>query len=232
MTLQPLKHIAGITFVITSLRVTSAPPSSLAPSSNATPSMTLYSQRSPRPPKRTFGIDTRPEARIYVLPRKATLRETICSLWYPQAPLCVVDFEHEPRFTCGWTLQELLTPRRIKFYDKGWRASRPSQQQGRPRTRVHLLQRHRDPPDDDVVATTVMASKAVVSGKSCPVHRTARIEDTAYCLYGLFDVHPTAVAKMPFRGWSRQSWRDPTRGFFAWSGQASERHSASSNATG
>ncbi|KAF9243199.1 hypothetical protein BU15DRAFT_72392 [Melanogaster broomeanus] len=49
--------------------------------------------------------------------------------WYSHSDLCIIhlaessscsDFDHEPWFTRGWTLQELLAPRRVKFYTKTW----------------------------------------------------------------------------------------------------------------
>lgn len=59
------------------------------------------------------------------------LDESIRSMyrWYQQAYICLtylaetVDIDQmykDPWFTRGWTLQELLAPRYIKFYDKNW----------------------------------------------------------------------------------------------------------------
>jgi len=61
----------------------------------------------------------------------AELEEAIRSMyrWYSNAEVCIAylegsssvkDFGMEPWFTRGWTLQELLAPRKIKFYGKGW----------------------------------------------------------------------------------------------------------------
>ncbi|KAI9571063.1 hypothetical protein HD554DRAFT_2017649, partial [Boletus coccyginus] len=49
--------------------------------------------------------------------------------WYANAPLCIVyledtintsDLEHNKWFARGWTLQELLVPKKLKFYNKNW----------------------------------------------------------------------------------------------------------------
>ena len=46
--------------------------------------------------------------------------------WYRDADLCIVFLAHsytladvlkDPWFSCGWTLQELLAPRHIKFFN-------------------------------------------------------------------------------------------------------------------
>ena len=61
----------------------------------------------------------------------AELDESIRSMfsWYRNAAICIVylaqtndlrDFAHDRWFTRGWTLQELLAPRRLKFYSKRW----------------------------------------------------------------------------------------------------------------
>ncbi|KAG1723183.1 uncharacterized protein EDB91DRAFT_181705 [Suillus paluster] len=61
----------------------------------------------------------------------AELDEAIQAMfsWYRTATVCiaylacsssVLDFVQEPWFTRGWTLQELLAPKRIKFYGQNW----------------------------------------------------------------------------------------------------------------
>ncbi|KAF4584844.1 hypothetical protein EYR40_001660 [Pleurotus pulmonarius] len=58
------------------------------------------------------------------------LDEAIRSMynWYKNSKLCIVylgdsgpnELEGDPWFTRGWTLQELLAPRRLKFFCKDW----------------------------------------------------------------------------------------------------------------
>ena len=60
------------------------------------------------------------------------LEESIRSMfnWYRNSKICIVHLadttsfrtlRQDPWFTRGWTLQELLAPRRIKFFEKSWR---------------------------------------------------------------------------------------------------------------
>ena len=53
--------------------------------------------------------------------------------WYRYSAVCIIyladssgvgDFEDDPWFTRGWTLQELLAPIEIKFYTKDWKSIR------------------------------------------------------------------------------------------------------------
>ncbi|KAJ8502796.1 hypothetical protein ONZ45_g11430 [Pleurotus djamor] len=58
------------------------------------------------------------------------LDESIRSMftWYKHSYVCIAllsassadDWEHDPWFTRGWALQELLAPSRMVFYDKNW----------------------------------------------------------------------------------------------------------------
>lgn len=59
------------------------------------------------------------------------LDEAICSMyrWYRDATVCIVhladtvmlaDVTRDEWFKRGWTLQELLAPQRIKFFNKNW----------------------------------------------------------------------------------------------------------------
>lgn len=61
----------------------------------------------------------------------AELDESVRSMfsWYRDAAICIAylsetndlrDLVHDRWFTRGWTLQELLAPRRLKFYSKSW----------------------------------------------------------------------------------------------------------------
>ena len=59
------------------------------------------------------------------------LEESIRSMfnWYRNSKICIVhlantihlsDLRRDPWFTRGWTLQELLAPKRVKFFRKSW----------------------------------------------------------------------------------------------------------------
>lgn len=114
--------------------------------------------------------------------------------WYGDSKLCIVyledvypggkSFEQSEWFTRGWTLQELIAPRNILFYDRDWHSIG---------ARVDLL---------DVLGRVTGIQKAVLSHTRDPRsysvacrmswaagRETTRVEDRAYSLFGLFDVN-------------------------------------------
>lgn len=130
------------------------------------------------------------------------LDEAIRSMyrWYSLANVCIVhlaqsstvdDFEREPWFTRGWTLQELLAPNVVRFYGKDWN---PISAQ------VHA---HGDK-DNEVITRAITRVTGIPDvhlrrfNPSCALvaeimtwsakRKTTRIEDRAYSLLGLFNV--------------------------------------------
>ncbi|KAH9218080.1 hypothetical protein DL95DRAFT_423637 [Leptodontidium sp. 2 PMI_412] len=111
----------------------------------------------------------------------AELTESINSMfqWYQDAKECFVflsDLKSGPNvaerlktcrwFTRGWTLQELIAPKRVRFYDDNWDYRQ-------------LLLRERK-----------LIHYSIAKRMSWAAHRQAtRVEDRAYCLLGLFDVN-------------------------------------------
>ena len=160
--------------------------------------------------------------------------------WYAHAHVCIVhlgaslsvaDFEREPWFKRGWTLQELLAPRRIKFYDKEWHPFTVLANDKDDTELMSTLSTVTGVPRDIVVADNSRG----VNGHGvweimswAATRKTTRIEDAAYCLYGLFDVHlPIAYGegeKAFPRFVEAIVARCPTWDVFAWAGQASEGH--------
>ena len=134
----------------------------------------------------------------------AELSEAINSMfrWYLEAEVCYafledvchdtktpVEFEtefvHSRWFTRGWTLQELLAPPKLVFFDSNWR------QCG---TRARW--------EDLISKTTGIHSGALCGDLQliqtfsvaqrmswAATRQTSREEDVAYCLMGLFDVN-------------------------------------------
>jgi hypothetical protein len=134
----------------------------------------------------------------------AELSEAINSMyqWYRKAEVCYAylsdvsvvtgdiggasilsGFEESRWFTRGWTLQELLAPTHLLFFDKNWQriGSRSD------------LEKH-------VTKITSISSAALqgeelrfftVAQRMCWASKrtTTRIEDLAYCLLGIFDVN-------------------------------------------
>ncbi|KAI4865454.1 HET-domain-containing protein [Hypoxylon rubiginosum] len=135
----------------------------------------------------------------------AELSEAINSMfkWYRESKVCYVflsdvsdpnedfstnnsSFRASRWFTRGWTLQELLAPRKILFYDCRWKLI------GQLSLRSKLC---------DVVSEITSIPTAYLEGAPLSManiaHRmswaskreTTREEDIAYCLLGIFDVN-------------------------------------------
>jgi hypothetical protein len=86
-------------------------------------------------------------------------------------------------FTRGWTLQELIAPLRVAFYDKEWNYIS---------SKYFLSTAIKDITGipNTVLTAPVMGSRYVGEIMSWASRReTSRVEDTAYCLLGLFDIN-------------------------------------------
>ena len=130
----------------------------------------------------------------------AELTEAINSMyrWYKDAGICLAylsDVEgtdmalpHVQRqfrvsrwFTRGWTLQELLAPLHVRFYNRDWQ-----------------LLGNKDALRADIFAVTGIAAEGMLRPHAASVaqrmfwgssRQTTRPEDLAYCLLGLFGVN-------------------------------------------
>ncbi len=136
----------------------------------------------------------------------AELSESINSMfyWYKQAERCVAYLEDlepgrgEPAeaelakcrwFTRGWTLQELIAPRDVQFYDSHWTLRGGKRELCHSLSGVTKIDGHvlwpRTQNIQGVLRTVSVAKKmSWAAGR-----RTTRIEDKAYCLLGIFDVN-------------------------------------------
>ncbi|KAI4182000.1 MAG: hypothetical protein LQ346_006660 [Caloplaca aetnensis] len=134
----------------------------------------------------------------------AELSEAINSMydWYDKAAVCyaymsdvsmtaegldatVIDaFKSSRWFRRGWTLQELLAPSKIIFYDKDWRCLGSRARLANyitSATGIH--QRY-------LRSKIPCASASIATRMSWAAHRsTTRVEDEAYCLLGLFQIN-------------------------------------------
>jgi hypothetical protein len=173
------------------------------------------------------------------------LEESIRSMfrWYQNSEICIVHLGEttelgtmlrDPWFTRGWTLQELLAPKAIKFYSQTWlpfTAERNdkiadtksgiclweiiSEITGIPQ--VQLL--NFEPGTISVRERMVWVSK----------RKTTRIEDMAYCLIGIFNI-PLSIAygegQVAFHRLQVEIvQRSHDRGLFVWSGSPSPQNS-------
>jgi len=133
----------------------------------------------------------------------AELTESINSMfhWYAKSAVCyvfLVDLPTNVEFgvgigSCkwisrGWTLQETIAPRNLVFYDQQWRcrgnkfelSAHLSAVTGIP---VSVLRRDRNIWQYSVAQRMSWAAK----------RQTTRVEDTAYCLLGIFEVNMPLV---------------------------------------
>jgi ankyrin repeat protein len=124
----------------------------------------------------------------------AELSEAINSmyLWYEAADICYAYLDDVPSkksfvesrwFTRGWTLQELVAPEKITFFDDEWNPLG---------SRVELC----EPVSQCTgIPTTLLSGSenldafSIAQRMSWAARRqTKRIEDRAYCMLGLFDI--------------------------------------------
>jgi hypothetical protein len=124
----------------------------------------------------------------------AELSEAINSMYafYHRATICYVylndvvstrDFEQSSWFTRGWTLQELLAPSKLHFFNHMWKpigsrrrlAPKIERITGIPRRALRYLS----------LAEYCVAEKFSWSAN----RKTTREEDCAYCLLGLFQIN-------------------------------------------
>lgn len=129
------------------------------------------------------------------------LSEAINSMfrWYKDAEVCyaylsdvdIGDGSVEPSFTLGrsrwltrgWTLQELLAPKTIRFYDKKWTCI------GSKRELAHVLVDITGIPQPFLLGRASLRDASVAQRMSwASTRKTKRKEDMAYCLLGIFDI--------------------------------------------
>lgn len=125
------------------------------------------------------------------------LSEAINSMyrWYQRAEVCYVylqdvekatwqeSFPRSKWFTRGWTLQELLAPRAVVFYDRKWRPLGDKIALATEISRITSIA-------VDALQTGDLSPYSVAQKMSWAAKRvTTRPEDQAYCLMGLFGVN-------------------------------------------
>ena len=173
------------------------------------------------------------------------LEESIRSMfnWYRNSKICIVhladttrlsDLQLDPWFTRGWTLQELLAPKSIKFFRKSWK-----------HLTLDSVNNDKDP-DFKVslwelisfitripLSTLLDFTPGIDHARDALVwvskRKTTRIEDIAYCLIGLLGI-PFSIAygegNMAFRRLQVEILQHSyDKGLFAWTGQPSAYNS-------
>ncbi|KAI1432268.1 HET-domain-containing protein [Xylaria sp. CBS 124048] len=127
----------------------------------------------------------------------AELSEAINSMyaWYRDSVVCYAfladvdgavpgSFARSRWFTRGWTLQELLAPEKVVFFDGRWKVLGDRKQLAQSIcdiTRIHIGALH----DRNTVSEYSVAQRmSWVAGR-----QTSRHEDIAYCLLGIFNIN-------------------------------------------
>ncbi|KAE8379811.1 ankyrin repeat-containing domain protein [Aspergillus bertholletiae] len=124
----------------------------------------------------------------------AELSEAINSmfLWYQEADVCYaylsdvphIPFEECRWFTRGWTLQELIAPRQVIFFDQDWVML------GDKATLRRVISQCTRIPESILLGEADLETFSIAQRMSWAAERqTSRFEDRAYSLMGLFGVH-------------------------------------------
>lgn len=164
--------------------------------------------------------------------------------WYANSYLCIVhlaestsyvDWVNESWFRRGWTLQELLAPKRVKFYDKNWQPFAPPAIED-DRKFADVLSSLSSITN---ISKTVLTADNSQGVQGCTFweimswaskRETTRIEDRAYSLIGLFRVSLTVTYGEGELAFSRLveviAAKNPSWHIFTWFGQPSRDHFA------
>jgi hypothetical protein len=114
------------------------------------------------------------------------LRERELPCQKDELPTCLSTISNSRWFTRGWTLQELLAPEEVYFYDSSWNFL------GRRSSLPRLLSVVTRIDEDVIKEPKRMHDSAisVATKMSWAAHRTTKkMEDRAYSLLGIFCVH-------------------------------------------
>jgi len=127
------------------------------------------------------------------------LSEAINSMynWYRDSSMCLAflddfdihknpltDLQHCRWFTRGWTLQELLAPSQVHFFDSAWRIFGTKTSISRELEKITTIEA------SILIEPARIGSRSVGMKMSWAANRvTTREEDMAYCLLGIFEVN-------------------------------------------
>lgn len=135
----------------------------------------------------------------------AELSEAINSMfsWYARSAICYAyiedarefDFQNDRDaeefgkcrwFSRGWTLQELIAPSIVVFFSRNWLEFGRRQSLSKLLSKITGIDLRilENPELERILATSIAKRMSWASSRV-----TTRVEDMAYCLLGLFDVH-------------------------------------------
>ncbi|KAG6328848.1 hypothetical protein ID866_10241 [Astraeus odoratus] len=122
--------------------------------------------------------------------------------WYRDCHVCIAylaestsvnDLVYDVWFTRGWTLQELVAPKTMKFYGKDWVPISNSTNDKQDPTMMNVVSRATGIPLDDLRCFRPGTRDVHTRMMWASTRTTTRIEDIAYCLIGIFDVSMTVA---------------------------------------
>ncbi|CAK7245122.1 MAG: hypothetical protein STHCBS139747_006691 [Sporothrix thermara] len=93
-------------------------------------------------------------------------------------------FKNSAWFTRGWTLQELLAPSKVQFYSSEWLPLGTKDSERHLIADITHIEKDYIKRPEDVYTASVARRMSWMANR-----RTTRVEDTAYCLLGLFGIH-------------------------------------------
>uniref|UniRef100_A0A8H7K7J1 Heterokaryon incompatibility domain-containing protein n=1 Tax=Bionectria ochroleuca TaxID=29856 RepID=A0A8H7K7J1_BIOOC len=151
------------------------------------------------------------------------LSEAINSMfrWYEKSRICfafLIDVQpgvdaYDPDsafatsrwFTRGWTLQELVAPKRVDFFSMDWGYIGSRDELAAPIQRItsinefYLVDHHQWPSRQNLLCTASVAERMSWAAR----RTTTREEDAAYCMFGMFDISMPLVPGEGARAFQR-----------------------------
>ncbi|KAE9378803.1 HET-domain-containing protein [Stipitochalara longipes BDJ] len=111
-------------------------------------------------------------------------RAAVCYVYLADVPTADdLEFESSRWFTRGWTLQELVAPKNLSFYDSAWSFL------GTKREKITSICKVTGIPRLLLLGLATLQEASVAQRMSWAANRsTKRQEDMAYCLLGIFDI--------------------------------------------
>jgi ankyrin repeat protein len=128
----------------------------------------------------------------------AELSEALNSMyrWYEEAELCYAfladvpqgtgagdEFKNSKWFTRGWTLQELIAPSTVIFFDSEWQRVGDKSDLQKPISKITGI------PGNFLLGDDLGYASIAQRMSWAAQRKTTRIEDLAYCLMGIFGIY-------------------------------------------